>query len=221
MEIHRVRTRHKRAVVVVRIKHLHRQRLPTTRRTAVHKPRPALANPPELLFNRGQKLMLNRIAIRPHVGRVHRVAIVVKRIGMLNFDNKNPRESRRCPLLELVICLLLLNLVVPRKMKALRVLGLQIRIRRRRPKVFKAAHKVVMKDRQRIVHGGVFVEALRHQYHRRNKHRATPELRQQITLDAQMPHVLRIRLWRNRANHLVQRNRNRRGSRANLYLARR
>ena len=113
MKVHRIRASHKRPVVVVRIKHLHRQRLPPARRPAIHKPRPALPNPAKLLLHRRNQLRLNRIPIRPQVRRVHRIRIVIVRIRMLNLHHQNPRKLRTDPLLILLVSLLLLNPVVP------------------------------------------------------------------------------------------------------------
>ena len=68
-----------RAVVVIGIKHLHRQRFPSAGRAAVSEARPALADAAKLFFDRGNQFGLDGVAIRPEVGRVHRVGIVVIR----------------------------------------------------------------------------------------------------------------------------------------------
>src|SRR3977135_3928441 len=52
-EIDRIRTGDKHCAIVFRIEHLHRQRLPTSGRTAVSEARPTLPNSAKLLFNRG------------------------------------------------------------------------------------------------------------------------------------------------------------------------
>ena len=49
-KIHWIRTRRKRAVVMIRIKHLYRQRFPSAGRAAIRKPRPSLPNAAELSF---------------------------------------------------------------------------------------------------------------------------------------------------------------------------
>ena len=77
---------------------------------------------------------------------------------------------------------------------------------------------MIVKNHQRKPRLGVLVKSLRHQHNRAHEHRLSPELRQRRALDANMPHILRIRRHRDRRNHLRQRNRNRRASGLHRHL---
>ena len=67
MKVHWIRAGHKRSVVVVWIENLYRERLPPTRRSAIHKPRPTLPDPAKLLLHGWNQLRFNRVSIRPQI----------------------------------------------------------------------------------------------------------------------------------------------------------
>ncbi len=204
VKVHRVRACDERAVVVVGIEHLHRQRLPAARRAAIHKPRPSLPDAAKLLLNRRNQLRLNRVAIRPQVRRVHRIAVVVVRIRVVDLHDQQSRLVRLNPVLVVLVALLLHDAVVALQVKPLGVIRLQIRIRRRLAEVEKLWLEVVLKHNQRIVRVRMLVEPLRHHHHRAQVNRRSPEIAQQLRLNPQVPDVLRIRIRLDRRNHLRQ-----------------
>ena len=132
VEVDRVGAGGKRAVVVVGIEDLNGQGLPAAGRAAIDEARPALADAAKLLFDRRDQLVLDGVAVGADVGRVHRVGIVVVGIGVLDLDDEHARKSGRDPLLIELVGLLLLNAVVTGQMKSFAVVGLEVRIGRRR-----------------------------------------------------------------------------------------
>src|ERR1022692_3282345 len=98
-EVHYVRTKHISAVVEIRIEHLRSQRLPAARRTAVHRPRPSLADAVEHLLHIRNQLLRDGIPIRAGIGRVHRIGIVEVRSGVLYSHNDDPWHPSRDPIL--------------------------------------------------------------------------------------------------------------------------
>ena len=129
-EVDRVGAGGEGAVVHVRVEHLRRQCLPAPRRAAVGEARPAGADAAEALLDLRDQLLVDGIAIGTQVRRVHRVAVVVVRIGVLDLDHEEAREVRGDPLLVERIRLLLLDPVVAGEVEALGVVGLEVRIRR-------------------------------------------------------------------------------------------
>ncbi len=81
---------------------------------------------------------------------------------MLHLHNQNPRKVRPGPLLVELVRLFLLDPVVPRDMKSLTIVGLQIRIGRLSAKVRKITHEMIVKNCQRIMRFLVLVKSLRH-----------------------------------------------------------
>ena len=76
------------------IKDLRGERFPSAGRAAVHEPRPAGADAAELLLEVGDQLVGDRVAVRAEVLRVHRVRIVVVRVGVLDLDEESCADSR-------------------------------------------------------------------------------------------------------------------------------
>ena len=169
MEVHRIRAGDESAVVVVGIEHLHGQRFPSAGRAAVHEARPALlrhaaTESAELFLDGWDELSLDGFAVGTDVGRVHCVAVVIERVRMLQLDDQKARLVWLRPVLEVLVRFLLLDAVVAGKMKALGVVGLQIRVRRRLAKIAEAGNKVIVKDQQWIVRCGMGVETFRHHH---------------------------------------------------------
>ena len=107
MEIHRIGTRHPRAVVKVGIENLRRRRFPSARRSAECGPRPSLADAAILLLDRRNQLVVDGSPVRPHVGRIHVVGVVVVRVRVLDVNQDHARQPARSPILvELVAGLL-------------------------------------------------------------------------------------------------------------------
>ncbi len=118
---------------------------------------------------------------------------------MVDLYNQKARELWADPLLVELVRLLLLDAVVAGDVKALAVVGLQVRIGRLSAEIAHAIGKVIVKNHQRKMRIGMVVEAFRHQHNRRQIHGPSPELRQQLALDFQVPDILRIfrlRDWR-------------------------
>src|ERR1700677_1147318 len=141
--------------------------------------RPAIADAAKLLLDSRKQLRLNGVPIRAQIGRVDGVRIVIKRVGMLDLHHQNAREAGTDPLLVLLVGLLLLNVVIAREMKALRVVGLEVRIRWSSAKVVYVVNEVVMENGDRIVRVGMFVKSFRRQHDGREVHGSTPKLGQQ------------------------------------------
>src|SRR5262249_26154329 len=117
VKIDRIRTCGKGAVIVVGIKNLHRERLPSSGRTSIDKSRPTFPNAPELPLDGRNELVLNGIAVRAHIRGVHRIRIVIVRIRVLNLEDEHARKFRRGPLLVKLVRLFLLDAVISGKMK--------------------------------------------------------------------------------------------------------
>ena len=129
-KVDRIRAGDPAAVEVVGIEHLHRHRFPAARRPAVHEARPALADAAERLLDFRDQLVGDGVAVRTEVRGVHRVGVVVVRVGVLDLDDQNARKVGRGPVLVELVRLLLLDPVVASQVEALAVLGLQVRIGR-------------------------------------------------------------------------------------------
>ena len=160
-EVDRVRAGGEGAVVLIRVEHLRGERLPAAGRAAVGEARPALPDAAEAPFDRRDQLLVDGIAVGPEVGRVHRVGVVVVRIGVLDLHDEEARKARRGPLLEEVIGLRLLDAVVAGQVEAPLVVGLEVRIGRGGAEVGDIVRVVPVEDHQRVARLGVLVEVLR------------------------------------------------------------
>src|SRR5208337_2964352 len=154
-KVHRIGTGDERAVIVVRIKLLHGHGFPAAGGTAVDEPSPALADAPELFLNRRDQFRLDGVAIGAEVRGIHRVGIVIVRIGMIDFRNQDAWEPRRNPLLIELVGFLLLDAVVTGNVESLAVIGLQVGIGWLGSKALKIRVEVVLGDDQRIRNMGV------------------------------------------------------------------
>jgi len=99
-EVDRVRTGDPRSVVIVGIKDLSRERLPSSGGAAVSCVRPAIRDGAKILFDLRQQFLLDGVAIRALVGGVHRVRIVEIRRGMLRHHDDHARQASTRPILE-------------------------------------------------------------------------------------------------------------------------
>ncbi len=129
-EVDRIRAGDVGAVERVRIEDLRGHRFPAAGRSAVHEARPAGAEAAVLLLEIRDQLVDDGVAVRPQVGGVHRVRVVVVRVGVLDLDHEHAREPGRRPVLVELIRLLVLDPVVAIQVEALRVLALHVRIGR-------------------------------------------------------------------------------------------
>ncbi len=191
-KIHRIGTRHERAVIVVWIKHLHRQRFPASGRTAVYEPCPSLADAAELFLDRRNQFVFYSVAVGSEIRRVHRVGIVVIRVGVLDLNHQKPGKARSGPLPIKLVGLFLLNSVVSGYVEPFAVFRFQIGVGWFRPKVRDIGGKVPMEQRQRVACFDVLVESLRHQDIGAQVHGPSPELGQQRGLNPQVTDVLGI-----------------------------
>ena len=178
---------------MVGIEDLHGERLPSARRAAIDEARPALADASELLLDGRNQLRLDRVAVRADIGRVHRIGIVIVRIGVLNFDDEHAREAGADPLLVELVSLLLLDAVVAAEVEAFAVVGLEIGIGRLSAKIVEAVDKVVVKDDQREARVRMVVESFGHKHDGGEIHGPSPELRQQRALNLDVADVFRVR----------------------------
>ena len=153
-EVDRVGAGDEGAVVVVGIENLHGQRFPAAGGAAVDEARPALADAAELFFDGGDEFGFDGVAIGAEVGGVHRVGIVVVRIGVLELHDQHAREVRAGPLLVELVRLFLLDAVVAGDVEALAVVGLEIGIGRLGAEVVEVGDEVIVKDDQRVVGSG-------------------------------------------------------------------
>ena len=211
-KIDRIRARCPAAVVVVRIQHLHAERLPPAGRPAVHEARPRLADAAEGLLDVRHELVGDGIAVWAEVLRVHRVAVVVVRVGVLDLDDEEAWKVRPGPQLVEPVRLLLLGAVVAGQVEALARHAFQRRVGRLLAKAGERVGKVTVIDDEGITRVGVLIESLGQEDVRAEIHRAAPELRQPLALDL---HVLDVpgRRWiRNRRDHLVEADPNRLGA---------
>ena len=111
---------------------------------------------------------------------------------MLNLDDEHAREVRRCPLLIELVGLFLLNAVVAGKVKALAVVGLEVGIGRRGAEAVEVVDEVIVKNDEREMRVGVFVEALGNENDGTDEHGAAPELCQHVALNADVADVLSV-----------------------------
>ena len=204
-EVDRVGAGREAAVVEVGIQHLDAERLPAPGRAAVHEPRPALPEAAELLLDERNQLLVDRVAVGPEVRRVHGVRVVVVRVGVLDLDQQEAGEAGRRPVLVELVGLLLLGAVVALPVEPLRVHRLQIGVGRIFPEAVERVRKMSVVDDQRVAGPRVLVEPGGQQHVRAEEHRAPPELRQLLALDADVLDVLRLGGIRDRRDHLVER----------------
>src|SRR5262245_56652120 len=220
-EIDRIGTGRETSIEHIRIEHLSGQRLPSAGRAAVSEARPALPYAAELLLYIRYQLLVDRVAVRPQVGRIDRVGIIVVRIRMLDFDNDEAREVGADPVLIKLIGVLLLNVVIARDFKALDVIGLQVRIGRRFAESAEGVREMPMKHHQWVTSFGMLVETVWQQDAGPEVHRASPEFRQLLALNLYVLDVLGVFRRLNRRYHLIERDRNRlRRDGVNLDLSR-
>ena len=140
--------------------------------------------PAKLLLDRRNQLVLNRVAIRPHVGRVHRIGIVIVRIRMLNLHDQHTRKFRARSTADRTCTPPAAESGCIRQGESGRCnrvsgsgSGGVVR------KSSKSRHKVVVKDHQRKTGIGMLVKPFRHQHNCAHKHWSAPELRQRRALD--------------------------------------
>ena len=100
-----------------------------TERAAEYDPRPTFTDPAKTFFDFGNQLVLDRIAVRSVVGRVHPVGIVVERRRVLDLDQQHAWKPLASPGLEQLPFQLLLDAVVALELEAFAVLGHKVRIR--------------------------------------------------------------------------------------------
>ncbi len=203
-KINRIGAGDKHAVVVVGIEHLHRQRFPAAGGTAVGEARPALSDAAELFLDGGNEFGLDGVAIRPEVGGVHRVGIVVIRVGVIDVRDQDARKAGRNPLLIELVSLFLLNAVVAGNVEALAVIGLQIGIGRLGAKAAEIGIEVVFADDERKMNVGMLVESLGYQHVGAEVHGPAPELGEQRALNLEVPDVLRVLRRRDGRDFLVE-----------------
>ena len=86
-EINRIGAGGKAAVKFLGIEDLGRQGFPAAGRAAVEKPRPAGAEAAVFLLEVGNQLVRDGVAVRPDIGRIDGVGIVIKRIRVLDLDD--------------------------------------------------------------------------------------------------------------------------------------
>ena len=204
MKVDWIGARGKGSVVVVRIEDLHGESLPSTRRAPIHKARPALAEAAKPFLDSWNQLVLDGVAVRTHVGRIHCVGVIIEGVCVLQLDDEDARKTWRNPLLIELISLLLLDTVVACEMEALTVVRLQVRIRRSGAKTIEAVDKMVVENQQREVGIRMVVKALRHQNDSTQKHGPAPELRQYIALNTNMPDIFRVGLSGDRRNYFSE-----------------
>ncbi len=148
--------------------------------------------PPKSALDLGNQLPIDGIAIRAQVGGIHRVAVVIVRIGVLYLDHEEAREVRTRPLPVERVRLLLLDPVVARQVKAVREIRFQVRIRRRRAEFGNVVRKMPVENHEGISRPGMCREPLWQQHMRAEIHIAPPELREQLAADADVPDVLGV-----------------------------
>ena len=205
-----IRARGPRAVVLVGVENLSAERFPSARRAAVHEARPARADRAVLLLEVRHQLVGDRVAVGAEVLRVHRVGVVVVRVGVLDLDDQVARVVGPRPVLVELVRMLFLDAVVALDVEALGVGGLEVRIRRRLPEAADRVGEVPVVDDERVARVRVGVEALGHEDVRAEVHRAAPELREPLREDPLVPDVLRRRGIRDGRNDLVELDRKRR-----------
>ena len=160
-KVDRIGTGGVRAVVEVRVEHLHRHGFPAAGRAAVDEARPAGAECAIFLFQIRNELGLDRCAVRAEVRRVDGVGVVVEGIRVLDLDDQHARKIRAGPELVEPIRLFLLRLVVALPLEALTEVRLQIRIGRRLTKSAEVLRKMTVIDDERIARVRMSIEAFR------------------------------------------------------------
>ena len=168
---------------------------------------------PVFLLEVGDQLVGDGVAVGAEVLRVHRVRVVVVRVGVLDLDEEVARIVGRGPVLVELIRQLLLGAVVALPVKPLGVLGRQIRIRRLLAPSADRVRKVPVVDDEGITGVRVRVVALGQQDVRAEVHRTAPELREPLGEQLLVLDVLRGRGLRDRRDDLVEDDRDRPGLR--------
>jgi len=134
---------------------------PPAGRAAVREPGPALPEASELLFDERDQLVIDRVPVRPEVGRVDGVRVIVVRIRVLDLDDDEARHLRTDPLFVECVRILLLCPVVAVEFETIAVVGLQVRVRRLFAKPTERAWKVTVVDYEREAGVRVRVEPVR------------------------------------------------------------
>jgi hypothetical protein len=126
------------------------------------------------------QLAHDRVAVGADVRRVHGVAVVVERIGVLDLEHEEARKAGAGPGLVELVRLLLLDPVVAVQAEALAVVWLQVGIRRHLAEALERVREVAVVHDQRIARLRMLVEAVRQQHDGAELHRPAPELREQL-----------------------------------------
>src|ERR1017187_848146 len=195
----------KRSVVVIRVKLLYGEGLPSACRASVDKSSPALTQSAKLFFNRRNQFVLDCVSVRSDIGGIHRIRIVVIRVGVLDLDDEHARESGRCPLLIKLVGFLLLDPVIAGKMESFAIVGLQVRVGWRGAEVAEIGYEMIVKDNQRKMRIGMLIESFGHKHNRTDEHGPPPELCQHLALNPDMPDILGICRYGDGGNHFCQR----------------
>src|SRR6266545_3710521 len=93
VKVHRIGARRKSSAEVVRMKDLQRERLPSPRGPARENPRPRFTDRAKVRFDVWDQLRQDHLTVRPVVGRIDRVGIVVVRRRMLERDVEHSRKA--------------------------------------------------------------------------------------------------------------------------------
>src|ERR1044071_7212281 len=183
-KINRIGASDKCRVIQVRIKDFGSERFPSARRAAIKKAGPALADAAEALFDFGEQLVIDGVAVGPLVCGVDCVGVVIELGWMLDFDNKESWKIGSRPCLIKAISFLLLDEVVAVDTEALAVFGLQLSIGRFSSEGADVGREMTVKDHERVSRIGTCVEAFRQQHMGPEKNWLSPEFAEALTLNA-------------------------------------
>ena len=162
-EIDGVRAGRKAAVVLLRVFHLYGQGFPAPGGPPVEETGPPLPDTAEFFLDIRDKLMGDRIPVRPLTGGIHRIGIVVIGRGVLDlYDQKTGKLGGGPPFVE-IVGLLLLDDVIPFNVKALRVFRFHVFVWRFGAKPPEIRGKMPVEHHQGVARLRVFLKPFRQQ----------------------------------------------------------
>src|SRR5581483_9702750 len=154
--------------------------------------RPTLTDSAKFLLDIRDQFGFYSVPVWTQIGRVHRIGIVIVRVGVLYLNDKKTGEMRCSPLLVKFVRLLLLDAVITRNVEALTIVGLQIRIGRLGSKSIKISREMAVINRQRKACFGVLIEAFRNENIRAEIHGPAPEFGQQLRPNSNVSDVFGV-----------------------------
>ena len=205
-KIYRVGAGGPAAVVHIGVENLRGQSFPAARRAAIGEAGPAFAKAAEFFLNVRDELIIDGIAVGAEVSRVDRVGIIVIGIGVLDFNDEEARRVGSRPVFIKIVGFLLDDAVVTVKVKTLAVVGRKVGGGWLFPEAAEVVRKMPVKNYQRITCFGMLIKAVRQKDVGAEVNGRSPEVSEQLALNADVFDVFCFRWVGNRRDDLVKGN---------------